>query len=149
MSPVSEVESFFTAKSDEEKRKVGNESPSQDLSFRDSEDQPSSSAAEPSPVLETKVERIKSDRSVTSGAPNPNTLELEYSSPHKNQSGPIKKNMHKSLGYSAKSDDLEAGLKDPRAKTLGWRTVPDKDESENQESVSRALVARPRRARRK
>ena len=143
VSPVSEVESFFTPQSDEEKRKVGNESPGQDLSFRDSEDQTSSSAPEPSPVLETKVKRIKSNGSVTSGNLNSNTLELEFSSPHKNQSGPIKKNMHKSLGYSAKSDDLEAGLKDPRAKTLGWRTVADKDESSNQESVSRALVESP------
>jgi hypothetical protein len=143
ISSVSEVESFFTPKSDQEKRKVGSESPSQDLSFRDFEDQTSSSAGEPSPVLETKVERIKRDGSVTSGTLNPNTLELEFSSPHKNQSGPIKNNMHKSLGYSAKSDDLEAGLKDPKAKTLGWRTVPNEDESENQESVSRALVESP------
>lgn len=142
-SSISEVESFFTPKSDQEKRKLDSESPSQDLSFRDSEDQTSSSAGEPSPVLETKVERIKSDGSVTSGTLNPNTLELEFSSPHKNQSGPIKKNMHKSLGYSAKSDGLEAGLKDPKAKTLGWRTVPNQDESENQESVSRALVESP------
>ena len=91
----------------------------------------------------TPKSEIKSDGSVTSGAPNPNTLELEFSSPHKNQSGPIKKNIYKSLGYPAKSDDLEAGLKDSKSKTLGWRTVPVEDESENQEYVSRALVESP------
>ena len=140
---VSGVEGFFTPNSDEEKSKVESKSPSRNLLVGESKDQTSSSAGEASPVLDAKMERISSVESVNFGSTNSNTLELGFSSPRKSQSAPIKGNMQARLGYSDKSDGLEADLKDTKAKSLGWRTDYDGEVSENKESVPRALVKSP------
>ena len=143
ISSASGVESFFTPNSDEEKTKVGSKSPSQNLLEVESKDQTLSSGGEASPVLDVKMERISSEESVNFGSNNSNSLELGFSSSRKSQPAPIKDNIQARLGYSNKSDGLEAGLRVAKAKSLGWRMERDGEESENQESVSRASVKFP------